>query len=261
MKLLIATSNPGKFAEFDNVLQLPRVQLLSLKDFPTLEPFDETGVSFLENARGKAAHFHGLTGMPVVADDSGLEVDVLGGAPGIHSARYAGSNASDRDRIERLLQEIRAAAQERAAAASPRGPDAFSPEMETAGPSRWSAASDLNEIRSLTAEEKFKRLESFEIGQVALPEMPGYEVLSPARFVCALSYCNKATEQFFAEEECPGFIVSTPRGTGGFGYDPVFLLPGRSKTMAELTRAEKNEISHRGKALGRLRQFLQSIAD
>ncbi|HEY2930801.1 MAG TPA: non-canonical purine NTP pyrophosphatase [Acidobacteriota bacterium] len=249
MKLLIATSNTGKFSEFRELLRLPHVALVSLNDIPGLDPFQESGITFAENAREKAAHFHGLTGMPVVADDSGLEVELLGGAPGIHSARYAGAAASDHDRIEKLLQEIKQVSRESGALRS----EAKAKRRE---PGSSATSTRLDKVRPLTAEEKFKQMESFEIGSVDVPKVPGYDVLSPARFVCALSYYDNGEEQFFCESECRGFIVSRPQGTGGFGYDPVFLVPEAEKTMAELTRAEKNELSHRGKAVRKLREFL-----
>ncbi|MBI2820985.1 MAG: hypothetical protein HYX74_02055, partial [Acidobacteria bacterium] len=106
MKLLIATSNLGKYRELQGLLRLPGVRLCWLADFPPVAPADEEGRSFAQNARLKAAHYHQLLRLPVVADDSGLQVERLGGQPGVHSARYAGVGAGDRENLEKLLRDL-----------------------------------------------------------------------------------------------------------------------------------------------------------
>ncbi|PZN33741.1 MAG: non-canonical purine NTP pyrophosphatase, RdgB/HAM1 family, partial [Proteobacteria bacterium] len=148
---------------------------------------EETGSSFVEDANLKARHAARAAGLAAIADDSGLEVDALGGAPGIHSARYAGGDASDADNLQKLLVELRD----------------VPPAQRTA---RY---------------------------RCALVYLRG--PLDPAPLVCQASW--------------EGRIVDRPRGTGGFGYDPIFELLDRPLTVAELSAEEKNRLSHRGQAL------------
>ncbi len=191
--ILLATGNPGKAAEFRALLgqyeTLKAIQLLTLRDWPQKLPeIVETGRTFAENARLKAKGLADVTGLPALADDSGLCVDALGGAPGLYSARWAGSEATDADRNTKLLS--------------------------------------------------------------ALAERPGEE--RSARFVCAAAFALPGGEATVAEAYCEGVILSEPRGTNGFGYDPLFLLPGFGRTMAELIEEEKNQISHRALAVAQL---------
>jgi XTP/dITP diphosphohydrolase len=186
-QLVIATRNAGKLREFRELLIPLESKVLSLADLSIDAEFEETGNSFAENARLKALAYSGLTRLPVLADDSGLEVDALGGRPGIHSARYAGPGASDSDRIRKLLGEL-----------------------EKSGGGR------------------------------------------DARFVCSLALAQEGVVLLEAEGECRGLIANEPRGTRGFGYDPVFYFPELGKTYAELDPEEKNRYSHRARAAASL---------
>ena len=186
MRLVLATNNAGKLRELRAVLAPLGVEVLPQSHF-TSAPVEETGLSFVENAILKARHAAGAAALPAIADDSGLEVDALHGAPGIYSARYAGPNASDRDNNEKLLR--------------------------------------------------------------ALHETPQNE--RTARYRCALAFMRWDSDPFpiVSQASWEGTIIEVPRGEGGFGYDPIFELPERGLTAAELSSEEKNRISHRGKAL------------
>lgn len=189
---IIATHNVKKLTELERILTPLgiSVQTASQAGF-TLPEVDETGTTFAENARLKAESAMRATGRPAVADDSGLMVDALGGAPGVYSARYAGPDASDRDRYEKLLREL----------------------------------ADVPDDRRT------------------------------ARFVSAVCCVFPDGTSIDVTGACEGRIARAPRGDGGFGYDPVFLVGDRS--YAELTAAEKDEISHRGRALRALQDALR----
>lgn len=189
---IIATHNVKKLAELERILAPLgiSVQTASQAGF-TLPEVDETGTTFAENARLKAESAMRATGRPAVADDSGLMVDALGGAPGVYSARYAGPDAGDRDRYEKLLREL----------------------------------ADVPDDRRT------------------------------ARFVSAVCCVFPDGTSIDVTGACEGRIARAPRGDGGFGYDPVFLVGDRS--YAELTAAEKDEISHRGRALRALQDALR----
>lgn len=191
--LLIASRNPGKVAEVRAFLADLDFDLRDLGAFPDLPDVEETGASFAENALLKARFYHQRTGLLTVADDSGLEVDALGGEPGLHSARFAGPRATDAERIARLLERLRGVPEER---------------------------------RS-------------------------------ARFVCVVALVGKDGLEKTFTGICEGRIRREPAGTNGFGYDPIFEYPPLGKTFAELSREEKAAISHRGRALRQLREFLQ----
>jgi XTP/dITP diphosphohydrolase len=203
--VVIATRNEGKVREFAKLFGPKGYKVRSLADYSDLPEIVENGATFAENARIKAqiisAHLH----VPVLADDSGLCVAALGGAPGVYSARFAGEHATDNDNNAKLLQAL----SEKAASGE-------------------------------------------------LPADAGYpKLLSKASFVCALILIDPvANERIEAEERCEGYIISEPRGEGGFGYDPLFYLPELGKTMAEMSVEEKNEMSHRAKAL---RKFLDRL--
>ena len=185
MRVLLASGNRKKAAEMAAILADvtgARFEVLTLGDFPELVSPEETGVTFLENARIKAVAGASGSGLPTIGEDSGLAVDALGGAPGIFSARYAGGD--DRARSEKLLREL---------------------------------------------------------GGVP----PGQR---SARYVCAAVLALPDGREVSADGTCEGAIALEQRGTGGFGYDPVFLLPD-GRMMAELDPAQKAAISHRGRAL------------
>ena len=180
-KLLIATHNAGKLAELRDLLHGVPCTLLSLSDVGIELDVDETGDTLEENAILKATTYARLSGLLTLADDSGLEVDALGGAPGVHSARYAGPGATDADRIAKMLNNL------------------------ALHPQPWTA-----------------------------------------RFRCVIAIAAPDGDFELHGGACEGVIISEPRGENGFGYDPAFLFPESNRTMAELSDAEKNEVSHRG---------------
>jgi XTP/dITP diphosphohydrolase len=182
--VIVATRNDGKLREFLTLLGPAAWEIQSLRDLAIQTEHEESGCSFEENARLKALAYSRETGLPVLADDSGLEVSALGGRPGIYSARYAGPGASDADRIRRLLQEL----------------DRYPKDRD-------------------------------------------------ARFVCALALAQDGIILEEVRGECKGRIEFEPRGTNGFGYDPIFLFPELGKTYAELNETEKNRHSHRAQAV------------
>ena len=192
LQLLLATRNPHKTREFAEILG-PEFEVHDLSMQVELPVVEETGLTFEENAILKAVaasrHFQQL----LVADDSGLEVDALGGRPGVHSARYAGENATGKDNIEKLLSELRRCSQ-------------------------------------------------------PFPHL--------ARFRCCLALAKQGKTVATFEGVIEGMIISAPRGQFGFGYDPVFQPLGFEQMFAELPAAEKNRISHRGRAIQLLRDML-----
>ncbi len=190
--LVIATRNEGKMREFRRIL--PMMQMQSMLEAGINEEIEENGNSFAENALIKARAVCARSGMAAVADDSGLCVDALDGAPGIYSARYAGENATDGERVDKLLKELEYTEDER------RG----------------------------------------------------------AVFICAIAYVTPEGEEEVFVGECRGIITRAPRGTGGFGYDPVFLVQEEGGTFSELDSAVKDRISHRSIALSALKRFLET---
>ena len=192
-KILLATSNRGKIKEISHMLEGLDLELVTLDDYPGLRLPPEAGSTFVENALIKARAASIKAGVAALADDSGLEVDSLGGRPGIYSARYAGAEASDRDNWLKLLKELEGVPEE-------------------------------------------KRRARF-------------------RCVVALVWTDGGEEVF--EGSLDGVIATQPRGANGFGYDPVFFIPGAGKTAAELTPNEKNSLSHRSKALEKLKNSLE----
>ncbi len=184
-KLLIATTNPGKVKELASLLSVCPIPVVSLAEAGIEAVIRETGATFEENATLKATAYSQMSGMVTLADDSGLEVEALGGEPGVLSARYAGDGATDAQRIAFLLQKLK--------------------------------------------------------------NVPEWKWHARFRSVVAIAWPDGSTEVH--RGECCGRIVGTPRGENGFGYDPVFLLLGLGKTMAELSPEEKNRISHRGIAV------------
>jgi XTP/dITP diphosphohydrolase len=186
MPLLIATHNQGKVAEIAALLAASRIACLSLADAGITLEVEENGDSFSANAALKAQQYAAATGLPTLADDSGLEVDALEGRPGVHTARYGGSHLSQPQRNGLLLAEL-----------------------------------------------------------AALPP-----TTRAARFRCVMALADADGNLLTSSEGvCEGEIARTPAGEGGFGYDPVFWLPERGCTMAEIDSAEKSRISHRGQAL------------
>ncbi len=193
MRLLIATHNRGKLKEYREIFADLPLELVTLDDVGMRDDVDETGATFAENARLKAMQFARQSNLLTLADDSGLEVDALGGEPGVRSKRYAGENATDAERIAFLLEKLR--------------------------------------------------------------EVPRAE--RAARFRCAICIAMPNGTLYETAGACEGEIIFAPRGTNGFGYDPIFLFPDRGVTMAELSDEEKNKISHRANAASKARAVLQ----
>lgn len=196
VKLFLASSNPGKLSEFralDAMASHAEIELLP--KFDSLPSFEENAPTFAENAAGKALHYSRLQEGHIFADDSGLVVPALGGAPGVHSARYAGANATNAQRIAKLLQQL---------------------------------GGKKGEERT-------------------------------AYFVCAIALAERGGAIAIVTARVDGEILEAPRGSGGFGYDPVFYFPPLKKAFAELLPEEKNQYSHRGKAFRKLLAALGTL--
>jgi XTP/dITP diphosphohydrolase len=196
LKLLLGTYNAGKAVEISGVLKDLGIGFLTLGDFSQAQTVEESGATYEENAVLKAQGYAQQSGLWTLADDSGLEVDALGGAPGVLSARYAGAGAADADRVELLLKQLAVR-----------------------------SASDRS-----------------------------------ARFICVIALADSSARIIkTAYGVCEGSIIDSPRGTNGFGYDPIFRPQGFSSTFAELPSETKDAISHRGKALAAMRRFLVQL--
>lgn len=198
MDLLLATRNAHKTREFHELLGRA-FDVIDLSSFPEIATPEETGRTFEENAILKAIAASKQLPSLVIADDSGLEVDALGGAPGIFSARYAGENASDAENIKKMLRELRK--------------------------------------RNVATEKR------------------------SARFRCAIALAQEGKVLGVFEGVVEGKIVDPPRGSGGFGYDPIFEPKGFDQTFAQMTPESKKQISHRGQAIAALREGLRDIAN
>ncbi len=196
-KIILATRNKGKIREMQALMQDFGIQVLSVSDVPDVPDVVEDGETFLDNAFKKAREIAEATGIMALADDSGLVVDALDGAPGVYSARYSGEDATDEKNNEKLLEELRAVPEEQ----------------------------------------------------------------RTARFKCVMVLYHPSGEWISAEGSCEGRIAFEPSGDQGFGYDPVFFVPSLNRTMAQLSRDEKNAISHRGNALRTLRDMLPGFLD
>ena len=213
MKIIFATGNAGKLREAAEVLG-PEYEIVSPASLGITEDIPETGNTLQENSLQKARYLFERTGLPCFADDTGLEVDALGGAPGIYSARYAGPNHDHNANMDKLLKEL-------AILASDNNRGAFPPD-----PLRRDA-----------------------------PTVP---ISRRARFRTVVTLILADGEPHFFQGTCEGSIATERRGSGGFGYDPVFLpdaYPGR--TLAEVSEEEKNAVSHRGRALRAMADWLK----
>jgi XTP/dITP diphosphohydrolase len=182
-EVVLATKNRGKIEEFTSLLKGAFQKIITRKDLDSLPDVVEDRNTFRENALKKARSISEFTQKLVLADDSGLEVEALGGRPGIFSSRYAGESARDKDNIDKLLYEL----------------------------------SGLSNRKG--------------------------------RFVCSIALVSPGGKEIVTEGACEGIIIDEPRGEGGFGYDPIFLIPEMNKTFAELSSEEKNRISHRARAV------------
>ncbi|EFO79406.1 RdgB/HAM1 family non-canonical purine NTP pyrophosphatase [Oscillochloris trichoides DG-6] len=190
-ELLIATHNPGKRREFAAIFDGLGITLRTLDDLGISTEIEETGTTFAENARLKAEGYMALSGLPTLADDSGLEVAALNGAPGVYSARYGGVQGAAQ--LAYLLEQMR--------------------------------------------------------------DIPWHQRL--ARFVCVIALARPGYPTEFAEGSLAGVIELEPRGSGGFGYDPLFYLLDDDKTLAEVSAERKNQISHRAEAARAARELLE----
>ena len=193
MKIVLATHNEDKCAEMTAILNELPIQLLSLEDFPEIGEIEENGSSLEENALIKARTVHSITKLLSLADDTGLEVDVLGGKPGVFSARYAGEYCSYSDNVHKLLK-------------------------------------DMENIPKDMRRAYFKTVIAV-VGE---------------------------NMELVSEGVVEGMITTKPKGVGGFGYDPVFYVPNKGKTYSEMEMTEKNQISHRAKAIQNMTKLLQS---
>lgn len=197
-KIVLATANTHKVIEFQRILNelLPGLVLVKATDFPGVPEIEETGSTFAENALIKAKAINEFTNLPALADDSGLVVDALNGAPGVFSARYAGIGASDKANVLKLLSEIK----------------------------------DIEQS------------------------------LLSARFECAIALVDRSQNlELVVDGQMPGQVIKEIRGENGFGYDPIFVPQGLTKTSAELTDVEKDQISHRGLALRKMSVVLKQL--
>lgn len=194
-KVVLATGNAGKVRELASLLNDFGLDVVAQTELG-VESAEETGLTFIENAIIKARHAAQVTGLPAIADDSGLAVDALGGAPGIYSARFAGADASDQQNLEKLLVELQ--------------------------------------------------------------DVPDGE--RQAQFHCVLVYMRHADDPtpLVCHGSWQGTIARAPAGSGGFGYDPIFVVPEAGKTAAELSADEKRAVSHRGQALELLLEALRN---
>ncbi len=197
-KIVLATANTHKVIEFQRILNelLPDLELVAASQFPGVPEVEETGSTFAENALIKARAINEFTNLPALADDSGLVVEALNGAPGIFSARYAGINADDKANVVKLLNEI-------------------------------------------------KELDKSLLG---------------AKFECAIALVDKSEDlELVVDGQMPGQVIKEVRGENGFGYDPIFVPQGLTKTSSELSDSEKDKISHRGIALRKMSQILKQL--
>jgi XTP/dITP diphosphohydrolase len=190
-RLLVATTNAAKLKEIGALLDGVPVRLETLASWPTLDVPEESGRTFADNARLKALYYAQATGLPTVAEDSGLEIDALGGAPGVESARFGGPGASYAEKFALVYARLAAAGVQQ----------------------------------------------------------------SGARFVCAMALADHGRIAFEATGTIEGAIAQTPRGAGGFGYDPIFYYPPFGCTLAE-AGPRKSEVSHRAAAFRQLRDYL-----
>ncbi|WP_241640547.1 RdgB/HAM1 family non-canonical purine NTP pyrophosphatase [Rosenbergiella epipactidis] len=193
--VVLATGNAGKVSELAELLRDFGLTITAQTELG-VGSVEETGLTFIENALIKARHAARVTGLPAIADDSGLAVDALQGAPGIYSARYAGETASDTDNLNKLL--------------------------------------------------------------MAMQDVP--DAQRQAAFHCVLVYLAHADDPtpIVCYGRWPGMIAREPSGQGGFGYDPIFYLPEQQKSAAEMSKAEKSALSHRGQALQQLMEALRN---
>lgn len=193
MIILLASRNPDKLREVVDKVASSDIQIISLADFPDLPEVEEDGETLEANAAKKALTLHQISGLPTIADDTGLEVSALSGAPGVYSSRYAGPRASYADNVKKLLKDM----------------------------------------TGIPMDQR------------------------QARFRCVIAYAADNRIQVF-EGKIEGMITTEPVGISGFGYDPVFFVDEEGKTLAQLGLAQKNGISHRGRALDAWVEYIRA---
>lgn len=193
MKIVLATGNRDKVRELRHALDGLDIEILTRDDFPAVPETIEDGNTLDENALKKARELCAATGLAAVADDTGLEVDAIGGEPGVYSSRFAGPGATYADNVRLLLERMEGV-----------------PEKDRS-----------------------------------------------ARFRCVIALCEPTGAEVLVEGVCEGRILIEARGEGGFGYDPVFFVPSFGRTFAEMSVAEKDGISHRGRAMAKMRKLLE----
>jgi XTP/dITP diphosphohydrolase len=191
--ILLGTTNRDKLREMKRLLDELPIEFRPLTEYPDITEAEETGATYLENARLKGLHYAQQTGLPTIAEDSGFEVDVLDREPGVISSRFLGATATYPQRFEEIYRRVRA--------------------------------------RGATG--------------------------STARFVCTLVLATPEGIQFETRQTVEGELSPEPRGSKGFGYDPVFLYPPFGRTLGEVEEIEKSSVSHRGKAVRAVREFLR----
>lgn len=191
--IILASNNKNKLREIKSKLSSFNIDVLSQKEAGYDIDVEETGTTFKENAILKAEAIYKVSKKPVIADDSGLEVDFLNGEPGVYSARFCGENATDKDRINKILELMK----------------------------------DVDDNNKRTA-----------------------------RFICSICYIDENGKKHIFEQSCEGIIAKAPQGENDFGYDPIFLVG--DKSFAQISEQEKNEISHRGKAIKELVNYLKN---
>ncbi|PYR30782.1 MAG: non-canonical purine NTP pyrophosphatase [Acidobacteria bacterium] len=196
VELLVATTNTGKLREIREALAGPTLEIVTLADYADIEPPEEVGSTFAENARAKALYYSARTSLLTAAEDSGLEVDALGGAPGVQSSRFGGAGTPYPQKFQLLYDALHAAG----------------------------------------------------------------SIDSPARFVCAVALVQDGRVVFEARGTIEGQVARTPKGQGGFGYDPIFYYPPYGCTLAEAGE-RKLAVSHRARAFARLKEFLERRPD
>ena len=254
MKILAATNNKHKIGEFRSILAGAGFQLISPDELEREIPdIPEDGSTFEENAGIKALGFAELAGMSVIADDSGLEIRALGNAPGIYSARYAETNEK---RIERVLKELGERCQSVRVSECQGGKTEASRRNGEPEKRQTAIGNVSTDDRRLTSDDPSSSGNSAVAGW--RPTTGDYSDRS-ARFVCVIALAEPGKVIATFRGEVYGRISFEPRGAGGFGYDPIFIPDGYDKSFAELGPEIKDKISHRANALGRLKEYLESI--
>jgi XTP/dITP diphosphohydrolase len=218
--LYLASRNPGKLREFREAARWRAIRVECVPGIEEIPECLEDGTTFEENARKKALHYSAYVSGPVFADDSGISVDALAGAPGVFSARFAGPEAADDENNRKLMEELR------------------------------NAEEELRRLQLVI--EQFHPLEGNGNARTATCQ----PFRRTAHYVCVVALAQEGRVLCVTEGRADGVILNEPRGRGGFGYDPYFFYPPLGKTFAELSAEEKFTVSHRGEAFRKLLEML-----